>query len=457
VTAVLFRPAYLKIFLIASPAFCLLLALGVAGWRRDWLGWLWSMMALGLIIWPMGLSLQAYYDDPRFQRDNYRGIAAYIEAVATGADAVVLNAPGQQEVFGYYYQSGPHQAAVYPLPQQRPLNPAATQAELAAIQAESKRLYAVYWATEEADPTGLIEDWLDENTFKANDIWFGNVRLVSYATANQEIPITDRGVNFGRQVELLGAGFAPQTIAPGEILQIRLIWQSDTVLSEDYTVFIQLLDSTNHLVGQRDAQPQPSTSAWSAGQPVVDDHGLYLEPGTPPGIYSLIAGLYHSRTGERLRVSAAPDGNDFLTLGTIEVTRREKPLPIEAFRMQHRLNGPPLRGYDLYKLGHASEPMGRLQPGDPLHLNLYWQQSDQLAGIETVDIQLLDRHGQVIRNWADQPLAAGYPSEAWSAGEIVRSQYDFFLNDVGPGQYQLAITLGSQTINVAKEVVVGEP
>jgi hypothetical protein len=72
-------------------------------------------------------------------------------------------------------------------------------------------------------------------------------------------------------------------------------------VGEDYTVFLQLLDGTNHLVGQRDAAA--ANSHLPRGRltlPCQISMVSLVEPGTPPGVYRLVAGLYNSRTGERL-------------------------------------------------------------------------------------------------------------------------------------------------------------
>jgi hypothetical protein len=35
----------------------------------------------------------------------------------------------------------------------------------------------------------VIENWLNTELYKATDRWFGNVRLVSYATPRQALPL----------------------------------------------------------------------------------------------------------------------------------------------------------------------------------------------------------------------------------------------------------------------------
>ena len=298
------------------------------------------------------------------------------------------------------------------------------------------------------NPEGLIEDWLKRNTFKASDIWFGNVRLVSYATLEQPVNLAETDVRFGDHIRLVRAGFSPAKIAPGEIVGLHLVWQTDAPLDEDYTVFVQLLDEANHLIGQRDAAPPTPTSEWIAGQAITDQHGLYLEPGTPPSPMRLIVGLYNSTTGERLPVSGS---GDFTELGTVlGMKNRPAPLPAEAFRPQQQLSSPLLLGYDLYKLGHASQPNAPLQPGDPLHLNLYWRRPQA----ETVALRLVSRQGDVITTWQFPVAGVNFPLSEWDADQIIRAQYDMFLSSVPPGRYRLEILLAGAKVAETDYVMV---
>lgn len=457
-TAILFRPAYLKFLLVAGPAFCLLLGKAVAGLRSAAFKAQRPspvtpyVLLLMLMAVPTALSLKALYHQPAFQRDNYRGIAAYVRAVSLPTDAVILHAPGQQEVFNYYYRPGPNRAAVYPLPAGRPLNEADTIATLEKITAQSGQIYAVYWATQEADPGGLIESWLNAHTFKAADVWFGNVRLVSYATAAPAMTFAPAGIRFSRAVWLTGLALPPQAVTPGRILPVGLRWQTDQPLTEDYTVFVQLLNGANQLVGQRDAQPQPPTSRWPTNTPISGQYGLVIEPGTPPGDYRLIAGLYNSATGQRLPLA---DGSDFAELGLVRVAQNPAPLPPEAFDITHPTSQLPLLGYDLYKTGFASAPETPLHPGDPLHLNLYWQKPALLPQTELVTLRLLEGAGGVAQTWETSPTGVDYPMATWQAGEIVRGQFDLFLGNASAGSYRLEIRLGdyppAQTVRFSVE------
>lgn len=450
-TAVLFKPAYLKFLLVASPAWCLLLAAALAaprspGVRCRAVGTVAALAGSLVIVLAAWGPAVAYFTQPEVARDDYRGLARYLEAVAGAEDAVVLNAPGQQEVFGYYYRGS---APVYPLPHARPLDQAATQTEVEAIVERSRHIYAVYWAAEESDPDHLVETWLGQRALEAMQWWVGNVRVALYAAPapDGEWRADDR--RFGDHIRLLGyrvtlphptaAGDAAQ---PGDVVQVEFRWQSDAPLPDDTVTFVQLLDASGHVAGQRDASPLEPGGVWDAGQTVLDRHGLFIPYGTPPGDYHLIVGLYEAATGVRLPViGSETPAPDHLTLTTVRVARPNEPPPPAALRLRRPADLAAesfrLLGHDCFKLGHDSDPGVPLYPGDPLHIVLFWQTETQPERDWHVALQLVPWGGASAVTSATFPLAGiEYPTTQWRAGEIVRAQYDLWLpGDAPTGDY----------------------
>jgi hypothetical protein len=103
-------------------------------------------------------------------------------------DAVVLTAPGQIEIFGYYYRG---RSDLFPLPLQRPIDPADTRRRLEQVASGHERVWLVRWAAEEADPDELILGWLERQGRRVSSGQFGRVELRLYdlsATAGREIP-----------------------------------------------------------------------------------------------------------------------------------------------------------------------------------------------------------------------------------------------------------------------------
>ena len=196
----LFTAAFLKFLITAAPAWCLLAAgaplVAQRGGMRSTVGAAVAVLVLGMA----GLVLPGYYRDA-YARDNYRGIADFIAARGDPArDLVILDAPGQQEVWRYYDPGVP----VLALPSQRPPSAAEVEAQLAQATVGRRNLYALFWATDEADPQRLVETWLDRSAFKALDVWQGNVRLATYALANSLQPLPLAPVQLGAAVVLAG-------------------------------------------------------------------------------------------------------------------------------------------------------------------------------------------------------------------------------------------------------------
>ncbi|MCA9981683.1 MAG: hypothetical protein KDD89_12640, partial [Anaerolineales bacterium] len=119
------------------------------------------------------------------------------------------------------------------------------------------------------------------------------------------VPIPAGAINFGDQIALLSAQPDSTTLTPGGQLNLTLTWQALDAISEDYTVFVQLLNPAGELVAQVDAWPLQGTyptSAWRVGETITDPYQLALPPDLPPGEYQLILGFYRLADFQRLPV-----------------------------------------------------------------------------------------------------------------------------------------------------------
>jgi 4-amino-4-deoxy-L-arabinose transferase-like glycosyltransferase len=467
----LFREAYLKFLLIASPALSLLLARAVLGptewllrtppavvpesteattkpsraWWRGTAGVAWTISTLAVIGALSGAALARYYTDPTLARDDYRSIAQFVVATAHPNDAIVLIAPGQAEVFNYYYNGD---LPVYALPQQRPLDLEATLAELEKLMQHDK-IYVVNWAAEEADPLGVVPSWMDTRGYKTLDQWYGNVRLAVYVMPEHSPPeeiVDDLKLRFGEDIELLG--YRGWKLAPtaGEVTQLQLQWRADQKPDRRYKVFLQLLDPRDQVIAQRDAEPAGEgrpTDGWQPGEVVLDNHGLLIPPGTPPGTYRRIIGLYDADTMERLKL---PDGTDFVSLPPVTVARAKTPPPLAALDMMNRqrfdFGGVSLLGHDHYKRGFRHAPETQLRPGDLLHLTFYWQANVTSRADWWFDLSLSDSGGNTVASMQAPLVSESYGTTLWQEGEVVRGEHDMQIPaDLPPGQYRLSLIM----------------
>jgi 4-amino-4-deoxy-L-arabinose transferase-like glycosyltransferase len=277
-------------------------------------------------------------------RPDVRAVAHYIEDHATPNDLIVLLAGYNAPAFNYYYR-GP--LLVLPLPDKllpdtrAPLDVRALETLDAAI-AGKDRLWLVLWQDALADPTGLVTDEL-QHTYPRLGVGrtFHDVALLLFDVSSgprlsqSSAPSVLLNADLGdpaspAQVRLVGFDLDRQTVRPGETLYLYLYWQALADMRHDYKVFTQLLaagaSTGTRIAAQQDeiagAATYP-TSHWPVGALVRDRFLLTLAADTPPGPYTLIAGLYRpGREPVRLHVYTLPGGQagqDHVVLAQINV------------------------------------------------------------------------------------------------------------------------------------------
>ena len=268
-------------------------------------------------------SLHNLYANPAYARADYRGMAARIAADDHPNAGIILDAPNQWEVFTYYHREG---APVYPLPLEG-MTEADVAAELSAIAAQHDRLYVLYWGDAQQDPQRWVERWLDEHTFKATDEWVKDVRFVVYAVPAGPATAMETAVSlpFGDAITLQGYTLGQTTLAPGDIAQVTLFWQTAVPLAARYKVFLHLVDENGNLAAQRDSEPGSNlkpTTIWPPGETITDNHGLLIPADLPPGEYTLLLGLYDvADPGARLEVGAETAVNNAYPLAQITINK----------------------------------------------------------------------------------------------------------------------------------------
>ena len=244
-------------------------------------------------------------DNPDLRRDDYRAMAARIEANADAGDAVILNAPGQIDVFSYYFNGD---AAVFPLPRGLGGDDAATLEETRAVIADHQRIYVIFWGEGERDPNGVVKNTLDTEAFEVFSRWYGDVRLVEYGVlqAPPAQPDVTLNARFGEHITL--EGYALDTSSP-QLIGVTLFWQTDAQLDTRYKITVQIIDpdQPTQPVAQHDSEPANNralTIDWQPGSTVIDNHGLALPTELPSGEFRLIVGMYELDAPDvRLRVN----------------------------------------------------------------------------------------------------------------------------------------------------------
>ncbi len=328
------RPSYNgKFLLLAAPPFLILSARGLA-WlspsavvRRLWPAWharLPNMALIALAAFAVvGFvpSLINYYFDPRYARDDYRTIVNSIDRNERAGDGILIDAPGQMDVVRYYHRGA---QTFFPLPRMRPPLPDATRADVDDMLTKVRRLYAIYWATSQSDPQGIVETRLAERAFKASDEWHGDIRLAVYGVATATTNAQTSNARVGEDITLESYALARQA-RPADILTLTLNWTVPRTPAMRLKVFSHLIDGNGELVAQRDGEPVGDTritTTWRPGETIPDNYGIMIPPGTAPGEYTLEIGMYRADDGTRLPITDR-DGqasSDHLILGTVRIT-----------------------------------------------------------------------------------------------------------------------------------------
>ncbi len=113
-------------------------------------------------------------------------------------------------------------------------------------------------------------------------------------------------VNFGGMIALTGYAL------DGD--DLTLVWAVLNAPPGDYTVFAQVLDAENNIVGQGDAPPNLPTRFWQAGEGYVTRHQLVYAQPPAPGEYRLVVGWYDPVSFTRLNVEADSDAYPVATI-----------------------------------------------------------------------------------------------------------------------------------------------
>jgi len=137
----------------------------------------------------------------------------------------------------------------------------------------------------------------------------GTVRMLPHRPATYA-PNRPLRFELGSQAALLGYDLASQQVRPGDVIELALYWQAQVRMTDDYHVFVHLVDPRSG--GEPAAQGDKAllggdwpTWAWEPGHPIRDDYRIHLPTALVPGEYELRVGLYRLRDGWRLPVAGS--------------------------------------------------------------------------------------------------------------------------------------------------------
>jgi hypothetical protein len=382
-----------------------------------------GMVALLLLVGINGWVLYHHYMDPLYAKPNWRAIVQKIDDFAQPGDAVLLTGDGGENAFNFYYQGDlPVYYDFNLLPPTHPDYKKGRKglAELEEIMGRITTGRDRLWYTPygvEIDPA--ISDWLASHAYPAWHTWLGRKQLALYSTSPA---ILDRveplQAGFfepsGQGLRLVEAALPGEPVAAGDLLPLRLTWQTETPLDQDYQLSLRLINRHSDIFAQADWPPLAAgsgpTSIWPVQTPIIDRRSLWLPPVTPPGDYLLQGVVYIPATGQAV--------GQPVTLEGITVSPAETVVPAEALAIPNLIpeakrakgSNPTLIGYTLPE---------EIQPGQEMWLWLYWQAQTGPMPDSTLSLNL-QSEGESISH--DVPLTNSVgPLTTWQPGQVRRA------------------------------------
>ncbi len=248
------------------------------------------------------------------------------------------------------------------------------------------------------------------------------------------IPVL-REVRFVGAPRLIGYHLRSTPLRPGHPVYLDLYWQAESAVTEDPTLFVQVLDRANKVWGLYEgpavAPPYPP-SRWVAGEILRGQISFLLAPDAPGGEYRIVVGWLKGRGKERLRVVGG--GNQVVLTQAEAVTRRHiTTLPRPEIPMDAYI------GDAVQFLGYDRAPQA-VTPGTTVRLTLYWRAMGRMDRPYVVFLHLVDGQGGIQAQKDNEPVQGTIPTTSWLPGEIISDVYELTLPAALPGgQYPLRV------------------
>ena len=125
---------------------------------------------------------------------------------------------------------------------------------------------------------------------------------------------------FAQGVELLGYAVVNDVSGADLPVQVDLYWHSTGDITDDYTVFVHVIDGEKRTLGVGDKRPLDGrypTQKWEKGDVVIERYNIPIVADGSTRPYYLEVGFYRWDTGERLPL-LEPGGGTAVILGPIE-------------------------------------------------------------------------------------------------------------------------------------------
>lgn len=308
------------------------------------LGLLWTLqrgvalVIFALILWGSGYSTLNYFTVQEYDKDDFRGLAAYFRDQMQTGDLILLHPAASRRLFTYYLpleriDSFNQQSDLLSHNRNRPdsayfgvplLHTAWEDQvdQLAQWGTQFRRIWLIRSGTFPfADPDSLVEEWMNEHFYRISEKRFFShsalrASLFMPAPPVYNEPIEIRGLElsvlFGDQIRLVGIDISEQLTSESP-LPVTLYWQTVSDTDVRYKYVLQLVNRNgqngSEVLGRTEREPYDGTIAteyWASHQTIVEYTEIPLRQPLKHEMsqFEIHLQLYPISTQEKLSASA---------------------------------------------------------------------------------------------------------------------------------------------------------
>ncbi len=283
------------------------------------------------------------------------------------------------------------------------------------------------------------------------------IRRERFANGIEEGVTTPAQATLGDAIKLLGFDLPDRTVRSGGDVPLVVYWTlAGDAVDEDLASVYVLRDVAGNVVRQIvNTYPAGTpTSTWIPDLYVRERVALRIPPGTPPGTYTLQAGIYSP--GERRNLDAVDAAGSpvgvLVDLAPIVVERPRRPAHPEVDRRLDAALTPALT------LVAAAEPPAKAEVGQEVPVVWIWRASRTPEEGVAARLVWLDAEGEIAESSRAVPPVASYPVTEWQRRDVWRGVHLLYVpGDLSAGHYTVAVQLYDGSGEpVGERAVIGE-
>jgi 4-amino-4-deoxy-L-arabinose transferase-like glycosyltransferase len=244
---------------------------------------------------------------------------------------------------------------------------------------------------------------------------------------------------YADSIKLLGVEIWPQSVKPGQALNVRACWQVLRSPDKNYSLFVHIWGRGGVIPGgetlaQVDTFPGLGSLPFRCippGKVLCEVYPLRIPPDAEaPAKLTVEMGVYDFYEPGRPGLKAMDENGRYIPLGIVGYAALEPfewpSLPPEAVPLNYRFSdGIKLVGFSL--------------EGDVL--KLYWLAERRPTRDYTVFVHLVNEKGELVAGFDGMPMGGDFPTSLWPQGALVQDVRKLTLEDLPPGEYTVKVGL----------------